>query len=79
MHQSTDEKFPSSTCNVHGKFVTGQDFDYVIEDHPELGKSLEGGWYVGHPIEDKFVTWKPGKPFPSSLEYSLIDSNELKE
>ena len=78
MQQSVDENFPS-TCNVHGQFVTGEEFDYVIEDHPELGMALEGGWCVGHPVGNKFVTWKPGKPFPSSLEYSVINKDELKK
>ena len=64
---------------MRGRFVDGQDFDYSIEDHPELGKELEGGWYVGHPVGNRFVTWKPGKPFPNSLQYSDIDMNDISK
>ena len=75
-----DEKERSSRCNVRGLHADGQVFDYVVEDYAELGRLLDDGRYVGHPTkEDSYVMWKPGKPFPSNLEYSTLKMKDVRQ
>lgn len=72
----------TSVCNLHGKFIDGSSFDFNVEDFNELGTKLKdgSGRYVGHPLvnENKYVLWKPGKPFPSDLEYTKMEMEQVR-
>ena len=54
-------------------------FDFIVEDHPAMGYTFVDEcaeeWYIGHPLEDtnEYVAWKPGVPFPSNLEYKIVN------
>jgi hypothetical protein len=78
-----------SICNIHGLFNDGSvssngdiSFDFIVEEHPQLGCELKDQWFVGHPLENReeYVLWqpKPGAPFPSDLNYKVVPYDVIR-